>query len=115
MTQPPPLPAVIELAPLPRQQVGPFLLLGVDKDVDVSAVEAAWAQRLIWARKDMINIAIEDINWARESLKDPEKRLKADAASLNLESTDGLLRHLRTRFQGKDPGSGSCRPIDIEK
>ena len=31
---PPPEPVVLELAPLPREQVGPFLLLGLDKDAD---------------------------------------------------------------------------------
>lgn len=112
---PPPLPSPVELGPLPRQQIGPFLTLGVDKDTDIDATEAAWAQRLIWARKNLINIPLEDINWARDSLKDSEKRIRADAASLNVESTDGLLRQLRKRFQGKDADTGSCKPIDVEK
>lgn len=112
---PPPLPPPVELGPLPRPQIGPFLTLGVDKDADIETIESAWAQRLIWARKNLINIPLEDINWARDALKDPDKRSKADAASLNLDSTDGLLKQLRLRFQGKDPESGSCKPIDVEK
>lgn len=112
---PPPLPAPHELGPLPRQQIGPFLTLGVDKDADIDTIEAAWAQRLIWARKGLVNITLEDINWARDSLKDSEKRTRTDAGSLNLESADGLLRQLKQRFQGKDPESGSCKPIDVEK
>lgn len=112
---PPPLPTSVELGPLPRHQIGPFLTLGVDKDADLNTIEAAWAQRLIWARKDLIAISLEDINWARDALKDNEKRVRADAASLNLETTDGLLRHLRQRFQGKNPDTGSCKPIDVEK
>lgn len=112
---PPPLPPPEQLGPLPRPQIGPFLTLGVDKDADIEAIEAAWAQRLIWARKNLINIPLEDINWARDALKDHEKRIKADAASLNLDSTDGILKQMRLRFQGKDPESGSCKPIDVEK
>ena len=27
-------PVVLDLAPLPREQIGPFLLLGLDKDAD---------------------------------------------------------------------------------
>lgn len=115
MAVPPPLPSVQQNAPLARPQIGPFLTLGVDKDADIDTIEAAWAQRLIWARKNLINIPLEDINWARDALKDPDKRIRADAASLNLESSDGLLRQLRKRFQGKDPEHGSCKPIDVEK
>lgn len=112
---PPPLPAAPVVGPLPRQQIGPFLTMGVDKDADLDAIEAAWAQRLIWARKNLIPIPLEEINWARDSLKDHDKRIRADAASLNLESSDGLLRQLKQRFQGTQPESGSCKPIDVEK
>src|SRR5688500_14501386 len=110
----PEAPLVLQLAPLPRQQIGPFLLLGVDKDAPKDVVEAAWAQRLIWARKDQIRIALEDINWAREIMSDPERRLRADAMSFNIDTTDGLLKKLKQRFQGVGQGTG-CKPIDVEK
>ena len=110
---PPPLPVVLDLAPLPRAQVGPFLILGVDKDADREAIEASWAQRLIWARKNLINVPIEDINWARAMLKDADARARADATSLNIDTTDGMLASLRRRFQGKE--QSGCRPIDVEK
>src|SRR5688572_1680666 len=71
-------PLVLKLAPLPRNQVGPFLILGVDKDAPRDAIEAAWAQRLIWARKGQTPVPLEDINWAREVLNDPDRRLRAD-------------------------------------
>ncbi len=45
---PPPLPVLVDLAPLPRSQIGPFLILGIDKGADRDALEANWAQRLIW-------------------------------------------------------------------
>ena len=38
------VPVVLELAFLPREQVGPFLLLGVDKTQGKDQIEANWAQ-----------------------------------------------------------------------
>ena len=111
--QPPPLPVLPDLGPVPRANIGPFLLLGVDKDADWEAIEAGWAQRLIWARKNIIKTPLEDINWARDILSDRDRRLKADAASLNVDTVNALLRQLKERYQGK--GAAACRPLDIEK
>ena len=55
-------PLMVELAPLPRSQVGPFLILGVDKDAEKESIEAGWAQRLIWARRNQIPTPLEDVN-----------------------------------------------------
>jgi hypothetical protein len=41
---------------------------------------------------------LEDINWAREILSDIERRIRADAASLNTDTTDGLLAQLAERY-----------------
>lgn len=112
---PPPLPVVLDLAPLPRTNVGPFLILGVDKNADREAVESAWAQRLIWARKNMTKTPLEDINWAREMLGDSERRTRADAGSLNVDTTDGVLKQLRERFQGRERSTVGCKPLDVEK
>ncbi len=112
---PPPLPVILQLAPLPRTQIGPFLILGVEKDADRETVEANWAQRLIWARKGQTRSQLEDINWAREVMNSTEQRLRADAVGLNLDTTDGTLRQLRERFQGKRPSEVGARPIDVEK
>jgi hypothetical protein len=112
---PPPLPVMLQLAPLPRTQIGPFLILGVDKDADKDTVESQWAQRLIWARKAQTRSPLEDINWAREAMTNTELRLKADAISLNLDTTDGTLRKLRERYQGKRPSDVGARPLDVEK
>jgi hypothetical protein len=111
----PDTPMVLQLAQLPRQQMGPFLILGVDKDAPKEVIEAAWAQRLIWARKNQIRTPLEDINWAREIISDPERRVRADAVSLNLDTTDGLLKKLRERYQGKGRASAGCKPLDVEK
>ncbi|MCI0378981.1 MAG: hypothetical protein L0215_15340 [Gemmataceae bacterium] len=112
---PPPLPVTLDVAPLPRTQVGPFLILGVGKDADRNAIEAAWAQRLIWSRKGQAKSALEDVNWARETLNDAVRRLRADAAGLNVDTADGVLKRFKERFQGKDKLPPGCRPLDIEK
>jgi hypothetical protein len=109
-----PEPVVLELAPLPRDQIGPFLILGLDKDADPEQIEANWAERLKWARKNQTRLALEDINWAREILRDPDRRVVADAASLNVETTDGVLRSLAQRYTaGK--GASLWQPLDVEK
>src|SRR6476659_1218641 len=109
--KPPAVPLLAELAPLPRQQVGPFLILGVEKDASHDDIEAGWAQKLIKARRNLIATTLEDINWARETVNDPQRRHQADALTLNVDTTDGTLRRLRNPHQ---PGS-SCQPLDVEK
>jgi hypothetical protein len=111
--QPAGAPVVLELAPIPREQVGPFLLLGLDKTADRDQVEANWAQRVIWARKGQVKVALEDVNWARESVSDPDRRLRADAASLNVDTTDGALRRLVERYA--DKAAVRSDPLDVEK
>ena len=111
---PPPMPIILELAPLPREQVGPFLLLGVEKTADKEQIEANWAQRVIWARKSQAKTPLEDINWAREAINDAEKRVRADAASFNLDTIDGALRRLCEHHA--DPRAvAHADPLDVEK
>ncbi len=115
MATPPPLPVVLQLAPLPRTQIGPFLLLGVDKDAAREVIEAHWAERVKWARRGIIKTALEDVNWAREMLSTTEQRLRADAVSLNVDTTAGTLKKLRQRFQGPPQDRPGARPLDAEK
>lgn len=112
-SKPPALPVILEPASLPREQVGPFLILGVDKVADREEVEAAWAKRLIWSRKNLMRTPLEDINWAREALGDADRRIRADAGSLNLDTSDGMLRRLAQRY-GKIGAETGGRPVDIE-
>jgi hypothetical protein len=95
----------VALAPLSREQVGPFLILGVPKDADDAAIEAAWALRVLWARQGKTRMSLEDIHWARAVLRDPAQRLAADAGSLNPDTTGDELRRLTKlwRLDGK-PG-----------
>ena len=108
-------PVVLQLAPLPREQVGPFLLLGLDKLAGKEAIEAHWAQRVIWARKNQSKVPLEDINWARETINDLERRIRADAASLNVDTCAGVLRRLSERYGGQLPQGSSGAPLDVEK
>jgi hypothetical protein len=115
MANPPPIPVVLELAPLPRTQVGPFLLLGVDKDAGREEIEAHWAERVKWARRGLLQTPLEDVNWAREMLNSTEQRLRSDAVSLNVDTTAGTLRKLRERFQAGPQERSGARPLDGEK
>src|SRR5437764_868423 len=87
-------PADAEPALLPREQIGPFLILGVPKDADDEAIEAAWAQRVLWARQGKTRTPLEDIHWARAVLRDVDQRLAADAAGLNPDTAGDELRRL---------------------
>src|SRR4051812_23043618 len=109
-------PVVLELASLPREQVGPFLLLGLDKSAEKTEIETHWADRVKWARRNLIKTPLEDINWSREMLSEPEKRVRADAASLNTDTTDGVLVQLARRH-GLEGGQTTrmWQPLDSEK
>src|SRR5438445_5802794 len=109
-----PEPIVLELASLPREKIGPFIFLGLEKDAGPEEIEAHWAQRLIWARKNLIPIALTEINWAREVLNDPDKRVRADAASLNVDVTPRVLQDLTQRY-GVDPASPSWLPLQVDQ
>jgi hypothetical protein len=111
--KPPPVPVKLELAELPREQIGPFLLLGVDKTAPQDEVEANWARRVILARKKQIKTPLEDINWAREAISERDKRVLADSSSLNADTTAGTLRQLTQEYASA--GGTGCRPVDVEK
>ena len=107
-------PVVLVLAPLPREQIGPFLILGIEKDATMDQVEAGWAARLKQARRQSGDVGLEEINWAREVLKDPERRVRADACSLNVDTVDRVLHQLSERFSGQT-GGAAWQPRDCEK
>jgi hypothetical protein len=111
-----PQPVVLELASLPREQVGPFLLLGLDKVATRQEVDAHWAERLKWGRKQQIKVPLEDVNWARKALEDSDRWVQADAASLNADTSEGLLASLTRRHSA---GSGTAgrhwQALDNEK
>ncbi len=102
---------VLELAPLPRDQIGPFLLLGLDKDASPEQVEAHWAQRVLWARKGRIRTPLEDVNWAREALRDDAQRELAEVTGLNVVLSDGYLLKLSERFGLEGRPGTVTRPL----
>src|SRR5438128_11492388 len=108
-------PVVLELAALPREQIGPFLLLGVDKDAGQEEIEANWARRVIWARKNQIRTALGDINWAREGITDLERRVRADLTSLNTDTADGILHRLAEDYEPSRAGGVKWQVLDIEE
>jgi hypothetical protein len=111
-----PEPVVLELATLPREQVGPFLILGLDKSAGKKEMETHWADRVKWARRQIIKTPLEDVNWAREMLNDPEKRVRADAGTLNADTTDGVLARLCGRLGVRGGSAGrTWQPLDREK
>ena len=111
-----PDPVVLELASLPREQAGPFLLLGLDKTADKEAVEANWADRVKWSRKGLLKVPLEDVNWARDALADKDRRVGFDAGSLNADTNEGYLAQLARRY-GLRGGQATrmWQPLDVEK
>ena len=110
-----PEPMTLELATLSREQMGPFLILGVGKEGDKEQIEAQWALRLRQCLSKKVIMAREDVNWAKEMLGDKDKRLRADAASLNLDVADGTVGQLTTRYNAGANGGRAWQPLDREK
>ncbi len=109
-------PIVLDLASLPREQLGPFLLLGLDKSADKEEIESHWADRLKWARKGLIKVALEDINWAKDVLNERDRRLRADAASFNTDLIDSALGQLCNRYGVVgNQIARTWQPLDAEK
>jgi hypothetical protein len=108
-------PVVLELAPLPRERMGPYFVLGLDKDADSKEIEANWARRVIQARKQQVPLPLESVNWARDVVNDPVKRVRADVTSLNSDTADRLLSRLEKRYT-TGPTAGDPSPFrDHEK
>jgi hypothetical protein len=109
-------PIVLDLASLPREQLGPFLLLGLDKSADKDQIESHWADRLKWSRKGLIKVALEDINWAKDVLNERDPRLRADAASFNTDLIDSALSQLANRYGVVgNQIARTWQPLDAEK
>lgn len=100
----------IAIAPLPREQVGPFLILGVPKNADDETIEAAWAQRVLWRGKGR-PLYHSRMSTGAVVLRDPEQRLAADGASLNADIATEELRRL-SKLWGVSPDRPTWQPLD---
>ncbi len=113
-----PEPVVLELATLSREQIGPYLLLGLDKSADKERIDANWADRVKWALRQppIIKIGREDVNWAHEVLKEIDKRIRSDVCSLNTDTADGILSQMAERYGVAGGKAGRVwQPLDNEK
>jgi hypothetical protein len=113
-----PEPVVLELATLPREQIGPYLLLGLDKSADKDVIDKHWADRVKWALRvpPQIKIGREDVNWAHELLKEIDKRIRFDVSSLNADTSDGVIGQLTSRYGVSGGQAGRLwQPLDSEK
>jgi hypothetical protein len=113
-----PEPVVLELATLTREQMGPYLLLGLDKSADKEQIDKHWADRVKWALRQpsQVKASREDVNWAHDLLKEIDKRIRCDVSSLNTDTADGVIGQLTSRYgvNGGQPGR-AWQPLDNEK
>jgi hypothetical protein len=110
-----PDPVILELASLPREQVGPFLLLGLPKDAGKAQIEKNWSDRVKWSRRGQLKVALEDVNWARDVISDVDRRIQADVASLNTDTLDSHLSQMARRYEGESGVGLMWQPLDSEK
>lgn len=108
-------PVMLELAPLPREQIGPFLLLGLPKEADQAMIDKHWSDRVKWARRNQLKISLEDVNWARDVINDKSRRLEADVASFNVDTLERQIETLVERYNSSDASSAVWQPLDSEK
>jgi hypothetical protein len=111
-------PVVLELATLTREQMGPYLLLGLNKSADKEQIDKNWADRVRWALRQpaQTKATREDVNWAHEILKEIDKRIRSDVSGLNTDTADGVVSQLTSSYgaNGSQPGR-AWQPLDIEK
>jgi hypothetical protein len=97
----------------PPPPAGPFIILGVDKDVDPAALPAIAAERLEAVRRGELQWSEADVLAAVELLRSRERRLAADADNFNADLASGEVRRLARLYHldGSPPG---WEPMDPE-
>jgi hypothetical protein len=111
-------PVVLELATLTREQMGPYLLLGLDKSADKEEIDKHWADRVKWALRQpsQVKATREDVNWAHEILKEIDRRIRCDVSSLNTDTAEGVVDQLTGRYGVNNGKPGRAwQPLDNEK
>jgi hypothetical protein len=98
-----------------RSQVGPYFILGLDKDASPQQIEAHWARRVVSARKNQIPPSLADVNWAREALSDLARRIHADVSTLNRDTHQAALRAVGTAWGCLEAQAPSWTPLPGEE
>lgn len=96
-----------------REDAGPFLILGIDKDADAAGIEVQYQARLELTRRGDIKWTDSDLAWAREQLVDRDRRTAADADSWNADLASGDVRRL-SRLYRTDSLIPGWEPMDPE-
>jgi hypothetical protein len=96
-----------------REDAGPFLILGIDKDADAASIESQYQARLDLMRRGDIKWSESDLTWAREQLVDRDRRTVADADSWNADLASGDVRRL-SRLYRTDSLIPGWEPMDPE-
>jgi hypothetical protein len=96
-----------------REDAGPFLILGIDKDADAASIESQYQLRLGMSQRSEIKWTDGDLAWAREQLLDRDLRTAADANSLNADLASGDVRRL-SRLYRIDSVVPAWEPMDPE-
>lgn len=99
--------------PADRDDYGPFLLLGVDKDADAATVQSHCVERMRWLDEGAGRFQRADLEWAQGELADAEARLAADLNHLNPDLASGAVGRL-TRLYHLDGTPPGWEPLDPE-
>lgn len=93
--------------------VGPYIILGIDKDADPATLPEVCARRVEAARAGELTWTEEQIVAALEVLHAPEERLESDVESFNTDIASGEVRRL-ARLYRVDGGGPAWEPMDPE-
>jgi hypothetical protein len=95
-----------------REMAGPFLILGVDKDVDDAKIESQYELQRAAVERGECHWSIDDLEWAKRILNDPYRRLEADLDNLNSDLASGEVHRLQRLYHldGSPPGWEAIDP-----
>lgn len=96
-----------------REEAGPFLILGIDKDANDASVEAQYELRKLASQRGELKWSADDIEWARDQLLNSDRRVIADADSWNTDIASGDVLRLIRLYRMENTSAG-WEPLDPE-
>ncbi len=96
-----------------REDAGPFLILGIDKDANNASVEAQYESRMSASQRGELKWSASDLEWAREQLLNADRRVVADADSWNTDIASGDVHRLIRLYRMENTSAG-WEPLDPE-